>query len=110
MSITWQLVLSIPLLFAALIANSKITDEGELNNYRYFNLFVNSASIALVSNTIGLLVTKYVSYSIGIAYFLFFLYFYFYFLYKDRHGGILNELIVIVLSLALGLIPALSAY
>ena len=42
-TIAWQLVLAIPFLFAALVANSKITDEAKLNSHRHFTLLVNLA-------------------------------------------------------------------
>ena len=107
-TVTWQLALSIPLLFGALVINSKITDERELNRYRKFNLFINSCSIALVSNVIGLLVMKYVSIGIGFAYFALFIGIYSYFLIKDwKDKKIYNELLVISISVLFGLIPTI---
>ena len=107
-TITWQLALSIPILFGALVISTKITDETKLDNYREFNLIVNSFSIALVSNVIGLLVMKFVSVNIGFGYFLVFIGIYSYFLIKDwKSGKIYNELIVIIITILFGLIPTI---
>lgn len=106
--ISWQLVLSIPLLFAALVANSKITNEENFNKYKKFNLLTNSLAIALISNTVGLLITKYVSFLAGLAYFTAFILLYLYLLKIEWSSKkFINELIVIIATVALGLIPAL---
>ncbi len=105
--ITWQLVLAIPLLFAALVSNSKITSRAAFKEHLAFNLLVNSVSVALIFNTFGLLVSKYVSAVIGTAFFLVFLGCYGYFLLKDwKTGKIYNELIIILLLLLFGFLPS----
>jgi hypothetical protein len=110
-SVSWQLVLSMPLLLAALIANSKVVNVEKFEKYRYFILIVNSVSIALVSNTIGLLVAKYVSLIIGVAYFALFIGLFGYFFKKDwADGKVYNEIIVISISILFGLIPALCQF
>lgn len=106
--ITWQLVLSIPILFTALVTSSKMVNLGAFREHKIFALFVNSIAIALIFNTIGLLVTKYVSAIIGTIYFILFVGCYGYFLKKDwKSGKIHNEVIIIILLITLGLIPAL---
>lgn len=105
--ITWQLVLAIPLLFVAMISNSKIISRATFKEYRTFNLMVNSVSIALILNTFGLLVSKYVSAVIGTAFFLVFLGCYSYFLIKDwKTGKIYNELLIMLLLLLFGFLPS----
>ena len=106
-SIAWQLCLAIPLLFASLVINSKIICEDSFNQYKRFNLLINSLSIALVANTLGLLVTKYVSFGLGITYFLLFIAIYCYLFIKDlRSVKYHSEMIVLILLIILGLIPA----
>ena len=107
--ITWQLSLAIPLLFASLITSSKISSIQSFEEHKYFNLIVSSTATALIINTIGLLITKYVDQTIGFSYFILFLGVYSYFLIKDLKLGkdkIRNELIVILLIILLGIIPA----
>lgn len=107
-AITLQLVLSIPLLFGALVINSKITDEGDLKKYRIFNIFINSCPIALVSNVIGLLIMKNVSVTIGLYYFIAFIGIYSYLFVKDwKKMKIYNEIIVLLISIFFGLVPTL---
>lgn len=109
-SIAWQLSLAIPILFAAMISNSKIIDETSFIKYKTFNLFVNSVSIALIANTIGLLIAKYISIFIGITYFLIFVAFYCYFLLKDlKAKKFYNELIILILLILLGITPIFLA-
>jgi len=106
--VAWQLSLAIPILFAALISNSKIIDEGSFEKYKTFNLIVNSLAISLVANTIGLLISKYISLYIGLSYFSIFLVIYGYFFIKDFESKkFYNEMIILALIVLLGIIPAL---
>ncbi|MBP7708522.1 hypothetical protein KA107_02460 [Candidatus Pacearchaeota archaeon] len=107
--ITWQLAIAIPILFAALITNSKISSPSSFEEHRKFNLFVNSVSVALVINIIGLLLTRYVDKFMGFSYFILLLLTYFYFFMKDLRFGkekIWNELIILALLILFGLVPA----
>jgi hypothetical protein len=109
--IAWQLSLAIPLLVAALLVNTKIISEDTFNKYRNFNLLMNTLSIALVINTIGLLISKYISHIIGISYFILFIGIYGYFFFKDlKERKIWNETIIILIILLLGLLPALTIF
>jgi len=109
--IAWQLSLAIPLLFASLIVNTKIICEETFNKYRTFNLIITSFSTALIANTIGLLISKYVSHLIGVSYFALFIILYGYFFAKDfKAGKIYNETIIILMLLLFGLIPSLLAF
>ncbi len=108
-TITWQLCLAIPLLFASLITNSKINSVHSFDEHRYFNLIVTSMATALIINTIGLLITKYVDQIIGFSYFVLFLAVYSYFFIKDLKfgkGKVWNELMVLLLIILFGLVPA----
>lgn len=106
--LAWQLSLVIPLLFASLIVNAKIISQETFDKYRTFTLIVNSISAALVANTLGLLITKYVSHIIGMSYFAIFIGIYGYFFFKDwEERKIYNETIIILLIILLGLLPAI---
>lgn len=106
--VAWQLSLVIPILFASMVSNSKIIDAKSFEKYRSFNLLVNSVSIALIANTIGLLITKYISIFIGIGYFLIFISVYVYFFAKDfKNKKFYNELIILILVFLFGVIPLL---
>lgn len=109
--IAWQLSLSIPILFTAMVSNSKITNQRSFNKYKNFNLFINATSIALVANPIGLLVTNYISKLMGISYFLTFLGVYSYFFAKDfKAKKYFNEMIIIILLTTFGLIPTILSF
>jgi len=106
--IAWQLALSIPILFAAMISNSKIIDKKSFDKYKNFNLLVNAVSIALVANPIGLLIANYISKAMGISYFLILIGIYIYFFIKDfKAKKYFNEMIIILLLIILGLIPTI---
>lgn len=106
-SISWQLSLVIPLLFASLVINSKIISEESFYQYKKFNMLINSISIAFVANTIGLLITKYVSFGLGITYFLLFIGIYCYLFMKDLKAiKYHSEMIVLVLMILFGIVPA----
>jgi hypothetical protein len=107
--ITWQLCLAIPFLFASLITNSKINSLHSFGDHRYFNLIVSSVATALIINTLGLLITKYIDPVIGFIYFILFLIIYMYFFIKDLKFGIdkiWNEFIILALIILFGLVPA----
>jgi hypothetical protein len=106
--IAWQLSLAIPLLIASLVVNTKIICQETFDKYKKFNLLVTSVSIALVANTIGLLISRYISHVIGISYFVLFIALYTYFLIKDlKSRKIYNETIIILLIFLLGLLPTM---
>lgn len=109
--LAWQLSLVIPLLFASLIVNTKIISQETFDKYRIFNLIVTSVSTALVANTLGLLISKYISPLIGISYFIIFLGIYGYFFLKDfKERKIYNETIIILIIILLGLLPSLKVF
>jgi hypothetical protein len=106
--VAWQLSLVIPILFASMVSNSKIIDQTSFDKYRNFNLVMNSVSIALIANTIGLLISKYVSVFIGMAYFILFMGVYLFFFCKDfKNKKFYNELIILILLFSFGIIPLL---
>lgn len=105
--VAWQLALSIPFLFMALLTNTKITDVQSFREHKTFCLYMNSVAIALLFNSVGLLVTRYVASLVGFAYFVFFIMGYTYFMIKDwKYNKIHNEVLIIALMVLLGLIPA----
>lgn len=105
-----QLALSMPLLLASMISNAKIVDLDSFKDYYLFNRLTNSAGIALIFNTIGLLVASYISKIIGIVFFILLLVLLSCLLYLDfNKRKVYNELMVILVVLALGLLPAIIA-
>jgi hypothetical protein len=106
--IIFQLVLSIPLLLASMISNAKIVDLDSFKDYYLFNRITNTSGIALVFNTVGLLITNYVSKTIGIAFFVLLLLLLSCLLYLDfNRRKIYNELLIMTIVFFLGLIPAM---
>jgi hypothetical protein len=109
--LAWQLILAIPLLFASLIVNTKIISQETFEKYRIFNLLVTSISTAFIANALGLLISKYISHIIGLAYFILFIGIYGYFFVKDlKQRKIYNETIIILIIILLGLLPALTVF
>lgn len=112
---TAQLVLSIPFLMATMISNSKIVDEQTLCRYRVINRITSAIASAFLFNTIGLLVTKYVSLVIGIIFFLAFIILLTMLVFIDLEkttfkNKLMNEILMIAMMIALGLLPALEYY
>jgi len=105
-----QLALSMPLLLASMISNAKIVDTDSFKDYYLFNRLTNSAGIALIFNTIGLLVASHISKIIGIVFFILLLILLSGLLYLDLNKRkIYNELMMILIVLVLGLLPAIMA-
>lgn len=104
-----QLALSMPLLLASMISNAKIVDLDSFKDYYLFNRLANSAGISLIFNTVGLLVTNYISKIIGICFFILLLALLSCLLYLDfNKRKIYNELLMIMVVLFLGLLPAIA--
>lgn len=103
-----QLVLSMPLLLASMISNAKIVDSDSFKDYYLFSRLTNSAGISLIFNTIGLLVTNYISKIFGIIFFILLIVLLSCLLYLDfNKRKMYNELLMIFLVLIFGLLPAL---
>jgi hypothetical protein len=103
-----QLVLSMPLLLASMMSNAKIVDRESFRDYYLFNRITNSAGIALIFNSLGLLITNYISKSIGLAFFVLLLILFGCLLCLNFNTRkIYNELLMILIILALGLLPAI---
>jgi len=106
-----QLVLSMPLLLASMISNVKIVDSSSFKDYYLFNRLTNSAGIALIFNSLGLLVTDYISRSIGLIFFILILALFSCLLYLDfNKRKMYNEVLMMVLVLILGLLPAIAGF
>src|SRR3989338_3405200 len=67
--IATQLILSIPLWIAALIAQSKIIDSQSLDKYYNLTKFSSGIALAFIYNVLGLLTVKYVFVSTGLIFF-----------------------------------------
>jgi len=103
-----QLVLSMPLLLASMISNAKIVDSDSFKDYYFFSRFTNSAGISLIFNTIGLLITSYISRIVGIAFFALLIVLLGCLLYLDfNKRKMYNELVMISIVFIFGLLPAL---
>jgi len=112
---TAQLVLAIPFLMAAMISNSKIVDDNTLKRYLLVNRTTSAIASAFLFNTIGLLVAKYVSLTIGIIFFSAFIVLLLILVFIDLdkttlRNKMMNEILIIILMLVLGLLPALEYY
>src|SRR3989338_2475975 len=59
--ITYQLVLAIPFLVIAMLSEAKIRHSENLKKYFFINKISSAFAYALIFNTLGLLVSRYVS-------------------------------------------------
>jgi len=112
---TAQLVLAIPFLMAAMISNSKIVDDNTLKRYLIVNRITSAIASAFLFNTIGLLVAKYVSLTIGIIFFSVFIVLLLVLVFIDLdkttlRNKMMSEILIIILMIVLGLLPALEYY
>lgn len=67
--ITTQLVLSIPFFVASMLSNAKITSKETLHKFYLFNRATTAIASALLFNTLGLIISQYVSHIIGLIFF-----------------------------------------
>ena len=112
---TAQLIMSLPFLMAAMISNSKIVNQKTLSSYRVLNRITSAIASAFLFNTLGLMVAKYVSFAIGILFFLVFILLLIILIFIDLdkttiENKIMSEVLMIILMIALGLLPALGLY
>ncbi|MEM2956252.1 MAG: hypothetical protein QW041_01605 [Candidatus Pacearchaeota archaeon] len=112
---TAQLILALPFLMAAMISNSKIVNQKTLGSYRVLNRVTSAIASAFLFNTLGLMVAKYISFFIGILFFIIFIILLVFLIFIDLdkttiQNKIMSEILMIVLMLALGLLPALGFY
>ena len=106
--ITMQLVLAIPITFISMVINSKIHNEKSFLKYRTLNIITASFSISLILNSLGLLVTRYVSAYAGILFFIVLIISYaLFFIIDMKDRKVYNELIIILMLLIFGLLPSL---
>lgn len=109
--ITSQLVLSIPLLLGSMLSYAKITNEESLNKYYLFNRITTALAFGLLFNTMGLLISKYVSQTIGIMFFVGLIGIFLTMMIIDiDKKKIFNEGLTSLIILFLGLLPALNIY
>jgi hypothetical protein len=110
---TAQLVLAIPFLLGAMISNSRIVNNQTLQRYLTLNRVCSAIAFALIFNTIGLLISKYVSLTLGMLFFLGFIMIMTIFIFIDIdkstwRNKLLYEVLMMVLMIAFGIIPALE--
>ena len=112
---TAQLVLAIPFIIGGMILNSKILTSQTLKRYVVMNRMFSSAASAFIFNTIGLLISKYASFVLGIIYFITFITVLLALVFIDIDKSefknkLIHEILMIVLMISLGLLPALGYY
>ena len=112
---TAQLILALPFLMAAMISNSKIVNQKTLGSYRILNRVTSAIASAFLFNTLGLMVAKYVSFVIGILFFVIFILLLIVLIFIDldkttTQNKLISEVLMIVLMITLGLLPALGLY
>ena len=110
---TAQLILAIPFLLGAMISNSRIVDGQTLKRYHIVNRVTSAIAFALIFNTIGLLISKYVSLALGMLFFLGVIVVMTVLIFIDLDKSawknkLLYEILMMVLMVALGIIPALE--
>lgn len=110
---TAQLILSLPFLMAAMISNSKIVNKHTLKSYHVINRITSSIAIAFLFNTLGLLVARYISFRIGVFFFMIFIVLLFALMFIDLEKStmvnkLMTEVLMIVLMVLFGLLPALG--
>ena len=108
-----QLVLAVPFVIGAMISSSKILTAQTLKRYVIVNRICSSAASAFIFNTIGLLISKYVSLMIGVLYFLVFILILIEFVFIDidkskLSNKLIHEILIIILMIIFGLLPALG--
>ena len=111
--ITMQLVLVIPFLFGSIFTSAKIVNKNSLSRYYAMNRFCSSVAHALIFNTVGLLVATYVSFWIGVLYFIVLLFNLIWLTMlktpTPEHGfkNYIKAIIMIPIILLLGLLPTI---
>jgi len=108
-----QLVLAIPFVIGAMISSSKILTHQTLKRYVIINRICSSAASAFIFNTIGLLISKYVSLTIGVLYFIVFILILLEFIFidldkSDIKNKLIHEILIILLMIFFGLLPTLG--
>lgn len=110
--ISYQLVLSIPFFMLQLISQAKMVDISTIKQYYVFNRIVSGISFAFLYNSLGLLISKYVSSSLGVLFFMIYMMGICFFMHNDLKTKdirkIYRDSIIMVLVLLLGLLPALG--
>lgn len=112
---TAQLIMSLPFLMAAMISNSKIVNQRTLGSYRILNRITSAIASAFLFNTLGLMVAKYISFTIGILFFAVFIILLITLIFIDLdkttvQNKLMSEVLMITLMIVLGLLPALGVY
>jgi len=112
---TAQLIMSLPFLMAAMISNSKIVNQKTLGSYRILNRTTSAIASAFLFNTLGLMVAKYISFWIGILFFVIFIILLTILIFIDLdkttiENKLVSEVLMIAIMIFLGLIPALGVY
>jgi hypothetical protein len=112
---TAQLILALPFLMAAMISNSKIVNQRTLSSYHIVNRVTSAIASAFLFNTLGLLVTRYISFTIGMIFFILFILLLVVFIFIDLDkttitNKLMTEVLMIAIMIVLGLLPSLGYY
>ena|SRR3989344_2701645 len=110
--ITAQLILSIPFLMGEMLSRVKITDIENVKKYHPLNKFFQAIAFGFVFNTIGLLISKYVSFLAGIIYFIAFIIVLLLFIFVNFRNTSpferMMEILMIAIMIILGFLPAIG--
>ena len=101
-----QLIFAISFWIATLLSQAKIVDIESLRKYFFFNRLSSGIALALLYNTIGLLVAKYVDLWIGL---IFLGLYFFYVLYSDiilKKKITLREVVILAILILGGILPS----
>jgi len=112
---TAQLIMALPFLMAAMMSNSKIVNPRTLKSYHVINRTTSAIAFAFLFNTLGLMVAKYISFTIGIIFFVIFIVLLVALIFIDLDKStiknkLMTEILMIALMISLGLLPALGYY
>lgn len=106
--ISLQLVLAIPITFISMVVSARIHDKESFERYKILNLVIASVSISLVLNSLGLLITKYVSMYAGLLFFMILVLAYTsFFIIDSKFRKVYHELIILSMITLLGLLPSI---
>lgn len=109
--VTFQLILSIPLLMGSMLSQTKITNEDKLKKYYILNRVTTALAYGFLFNAIGLLVSIYVSLLAGVLFFVSIILIFLIMMTLDcDKKKIFNEGLSILVFAFLGLLPALKVY
>ena len=107
--LTYQLVLTIPFWIITLLTQVKIVHARGLKTYYLINKLVYGIAFAFLYNSLGLLITGYISLGLGLVWFSIYLIYSILSLVIDfRKNRLYGDLTSIIIIILLGILPALG--